>query len=488
MAPGTATWLKAIKVLLIGMSMAALMLSGFTSGVLAQGAKQGQSPTKKADMLQRPTTELPAHPTKLANRPLPPKPEGSAAGKTGDDAKLIADEGPDGTLVVAGELIVDYQGNTSTAIKEKVRKGAEAQLEQELPKQHADVLSFPTLKHERNTQARQKGLAQKKQSLVRDPNVESVSYNYVAKPSYVPNDPYFTSGYQWDMGRIKAPAAWDRANGYGARVAVLDTGFDTSHPDLRSQIVWQWDFFNGDSNAAPDYQYPEHEHGTHVAGTVAAATNNGIGVAGTAPRAQILGAKVCGPLWSSADGKYEILCKNSAVIAALDYFASNASYSGIKAANLSLGGPGYSSNYEQAVNNAWNSGIVVVAAAGNEAQKGNPVEYPAAFKNAIAVAATNKSDYWANFSEVRDYVDVAAPGVSICSTVPVTNGSYQCGWQGTSMATPHVSGLAALLASEGLNNAWVRYRIEATATDLGPTGKDKWYGYGRINALRAVTW
>ena len=85
-------------------------------------------------------------------------------------------------------------------------------------------------------------------------------------------------------------------------------------------------------------------------------------------------------------------------------------------------------------------------------------------------------------------MDVSAPGVSICSTVPGADGYYQCGWDGTSMATPHVSGLAALLASQGLNNSWVRYRIEATATDLGPAGKDAWYGYGRMNALRAVSW
>lgn len=152
-----------------------------------------------------------------------------------------------------------------------------------------------------------------------------------------------------------------------------------------------------------------------------------------------------------------------------------------------MGGPNayYPSQYEQSVNYAWNNGIVVVVSAGNNAQKGNPVEYPAAFPRAIAVAATNSNDYWANFSNVKSYVDVAAPGVNILSTTPGGRFAYM---NGTSMAAPHVTGLAALLASRGLNKEWIRYQIESTATDLGSAGWDPYYGYGRINAQRAVTW
>lgn len=484
MTVGTKTLLKAMRALLFGVALAALLLSGFTSGVSAQEARQGQPSTKQLDLPVHPTTELPAHPTKLKEKPLPPKPKGSAGG-SGHDAKLIADEGPNGTLVVAGELIVSYKADASATVMEKARESVAAHLDQELPKRDSEVLSFPEVRNAPNKEARQKGLEQKKQALERHPDVESVSYNYVAEPSYVPNDPAYTAGYQWDISRIKAPAAWDRANGSGSRVAVLDTGFDTSHPDLRGQIVWQWDFFGGDSNAAPDYGWAGHEHGTHVAGTVAAATNNGTGVAGTAPRAQIFAAKVCGPMWSSKDGQYKVLCDSQAVVNALDYFARYASTSSIKAANLSLGGPGYWAEYERAVNNAWNSGIVVVAAAGNEAQKGNPVIYPAAFQRAIAVANTNSNDYWSSTSSYGSYVDVAAPGSNIWSTYPGGKYGYM---SGTSMAAPHVAGLAALLGSQGLNKDWIRYRIEATATDLGTAGKDQFYGYGRINAQAAVTW
>ena len=199
-----------------------------------------------------------------------------------------------------------------------------ARLAEDLSKIDAEVLPFPEVKDERNKEARQNAIKQKKQALERDPNIQSVSYDYLRETSFVPNDPYFTGGYQWDLRRIGATGAWDKAYG-GARVAVLDTGIDTGHPDIRNKVAWQWNFFYGDSVANVDYGHYASGHGTHVAGTVGASTNNGYGVAGTAPGSQIIAAKVCGP-WRVGNTEDDvngvaIRCPDDVVMSALNYFA-----------------------------------------------------------------------------------------------------------------------------------------------------------------------
>ena len=158
---------------------------------------------------------------------------------------------------------------------------------------------------------------------------------------------------------------------------------------------------------------------------------------------------------------------------------------GAKAINLSLGSYSPSRIEEHAVNYAWQHGVVVVAAAGNE-DTDRP-SYPAAYDKVISVAATNGADARADFSNYGTTVDVAAPGVNILSTVPVsTVPSGYVAWQGTSMASPHVAGLAGLLAAQGRSAPEIRKRIEKTAVDLGADGKDKYFGWGRIDAQRAV--
>ncbi len=168
--------------------------------------------------------------------------------------------------------------------------------------------------------------------------------------------------------------------------------------------------------------------------------------------------------------------------------------------NLSLGSPNKAPVLENAVNFAWNRGAVVVASAGNDFQNGNPLNYPATYPKAIAVAAVNRANTHSNFSNVHPYVDVAAPGGSttfgtdpfedmILAPIPIAFGPG-CGGDpdcydfhaGTSQAAAYVSGVAALLDSRGLTNAQIRRRIEATATDLGPAGRDNAYGRGLVNA------
>ncbi len=228
-----------------------------------------------------------------------------------------------------------------------------------------------------------------------------------------------------------------------------------------------WNFALNNNAVADDYG-----HGTHVAGIAAARINNGIGIAGMAGGATIMPVKVFFPP-PNVLGTYEDLIR--AIIYATD--------NGARVINMSLGATSYSRGEEAAVDYAWNHGVVVVAAAGNTGR--NTYHYPAAHRNAIAVAATDAYDNRAGFSTYGDFVDVAAPGVNVLSTL--MSGGYG-GMSGTSMATPHVAGLAALLFSLNpqLTNAQVRELIEQNVDDLGAAGWDPYFGNGRINARKAL--
>jgi subtilisin family serine protease len=313
-----------------------------------------------------------------------------------------------------------------------------------------------------------------------DPNVLYAEPDYIARAQpTIPNDPYY--GSQWGLPQIGAPLAWDMTTGSSAVIiAIVDTGIYLEHEDFNFNCAGKltaarWNFVAG--NAYPD---DDNGHGTHVAGIAAACGNNGIGVAGVAWGARLMPVKV---LDSGGNGYY------SDVAAGITYAVNN----GAKVVNLSLGGLSDDYTLASAVQYAHDHGVLVVAAAGNCAQDGyqcsylyNPIMYPAAYPAVLAVAATDSGDNWASFSEYQPYVGVAAPGVSIYSTL--RGGGYGP-MTGTSMATPHVSGLAALLWSlaPALTVDQVESIIESTADDLGAPGKDDYFGYGRINAGRALS-
>jgi len=289
------------------------------------------------------------------------------------------------------------------------------------------------------------------------PGVQFAEPDATAEATDVPNDPSYSA--QWALAKIDAPDAWTTDHGSSnVVVAVVDTGVSLSHPDLASKIVGSVNF---SSSATAD---DANGHGSHVAGIIAAATNNGIGVAGLGWNTDILDVKA---LDDGGSGLY------SNIINGITWAADH----GANVINLSLGGTMNSAAMESAVDYAWSKGAVVVAAAGNSAS--SAPFYPAYYANAIAVAATTDLDKLASFSDYGDWVDVAAPGISIYSTVP---GGYQY-MSGTSMAAPYVSGLAALLFAEGLTNDQVRSRIQTTADNIGVAG----IGSGRIDAYRAVT-
>jgi len=280
----------------------------------------------------------------------------------------------------------------------------------------------------------------------------------------VPNDPDWN--LQWGPQKIEADYAWDTTIGDpSVLVAVIDTGIDYDHPDLAANYVsLGYDWVNMDPNPMDD-----NGHGTHCAGIVAAELNNGIGIAGVA-QVSIMAEKGL----DSYGGGYEDDLAN-ALIHAVDQ--------GADILSNSWGGYGESELIYEAVRYAYDSRVLIVAAAGNEATSNKL--YPAAYDEVIAVTATDQGDNPAAFTNFGDWVEVAAPGVNIYSTIWDNAYAYK---SGTSMSTPHVSGTAALIWSQfpSMSRDWVRAQLRFTADDLGDPGFDKYYGYGRINARKAV--
>ncbi|HVL38452.1 MAG TPA: S8 family peptidase, partial [Fimbriimonadaceae bacterium] len=292
------------------------------------------------------------------------------------------------------------------------------------------------------------------------PGVEYAEPNYIAHAQFTPNDISFNS--QWGPKKIQAPQAWEVIQGSpDVIVAILDTGVDLSHPDLLPKLTIGWDFVNNDAWADDD-----HGHGTHCAGIAAAGTNNAIGVAGIGFNSRIMPVKVLG---SNGSGSYAY------IVAGIRYAADN----GAKVISLSLGGQSTSYALEDAVNYAWSKGAIVVAAAGN-ANSTTP-HYPAAYTNAIAVGASESNDARASYSNYGSWVDVAAPGSSILST---TRGGGYGYMSGTSMATPHVAGQAALVWSHygaSTSVSMIRQRIEGHTDPIG-----SWIKYGRVNVYKSI--
>ena len=322
------------------------------------------------------------------------------------------------------------------------------------------------------------------------------------------SDPYRSR--QWGLDNIRAEQAWTLSDGSGALVAVVDTGVDLDHPDLAANLVSypDADMVEPDGTCTrnkrvrtctQDGAQDANGHGTHVAGIVAAVTDNGIGVAGTAPGAKVLPVRVLDAGGSGTTDE---------VAAGIRYAADK----GAHVINLSLG---FLSGLDQvvklvgalepvysAIDYAWAKGSVVVVAAGNDSV-GLCAE-PSAHPRAVCVGATDRDDarsFYSNGDATMTSTYLVAPGGhaltcagDILSTYLRSEPKSACsgidqGYEylaGTSMATPHVAGVAALLAAQGLTNTEIVRRLTSTADDLGLSGRDPVYGYGRINAARAV--
>jgi len=307
----------------------------------------------------------------------------------------------------------------------------------------------------------------------------------------VPNDTYFS--YQWHHSLMKSTSAWDLGKGTGVVVAVVDSGVAyrtsvgyTRAPDLSGTLFKSgWDFVNGDP-----YPDDDNGHGTHMAGCIAQTTNNYLGVAGVAYGATIMPVKVM-----DSSGSVSIADEVDGI-----YFAVN---NGAHIINLSLGGEGESASEEAAINYAVNSGVVVICSAGNSGS--NTPEYPASYHQSISVSAVRYDRTRPAYSNYGVEIDICAPGGDI--TVDQNydyfgdgilqqthNGSnlntfYYYFMEGTSPATALVSGVAALIigkSSTTISPAQVRANLTTTATDLGATGWDQYYGWGLVNAYNAI--
>ena len=280
------------------------------------------------------------------------------------------------------------------------------------------------------------------------------------------NDPLLAQ--QWGIFAIGADRVWATTTGIGVIVAVVDSG-SGPHPDLAENLLPGRSFF-GLVESQDGSDIDASGHGTHVAGIIASAANNGIGGSGVAPNAQLLPIKV---LDQAGQGDARD------VAAGVRYAADN----GAKVINLSLGGATESSSLTQAITYANDKGALVVAAAGNGGANDKP-KWPASLDLTLAVTAVDQSNGATSFDQRGEYIDIAAPGTGIVSTV---KGDYGAS-SGTSMAAGFVAGAAALLfaAEPRVTNTQVRDILLRTATDIGEPGRDLTFGVGLINMVAAL--
>jgi serine protease len=376
--------------------------------------------------------------------------------------------------------------------------------------------------------------------LSRQPEIEWAHPNYFYRFQSVPNDPSYSR--QWNLDLINMPSAWDitGTRSGGVTVAVIDSGVTTTNA---SQVFPLWTgtriaFFSIPFRQNPDIGATRYGtsrdfvfwagpvldmdgHGTHVAGTVLQETNNGLALAGVASHARLMALKACFSYWDLrilvsffgipgfVDPNNGGGCDTAAAVAAIRYAADN----GAQILNLSIGGPFPAPAYLDAIQYAVQRGVFIAIAGGNEFEEGNPISYPAAYAamvdGAMSVAAVNRSRGRASYSNTGSHIEIAAPGGDVRDggatgviyqaglfdpdfdpfnvVVPRFDRYYDQPKQGTSMASPHVAGVAALLYAQGITNpAAIEAAIRRFAVDLGPQGRDNEYGFGLIDARAAL--
>lgn len=283
---------------------------------------------------------------------------------------------------------------------------------------------------------------------------------------FVPNDSLYRQ-YQWNLPTIETEQGWRVSRGaQNVVIAVLDTGVQLNHPDLRGKLLRGTNLVHAGAPAEDDVG-----HGTHVTGIIAANVNNNEGVAGLSWYNKVMPVKV---LDNSGTGSTYTVAEG--IIWATDH--------GAKVINMSLGNYAKADFLHDAVKYAADHDVVLISASGND--NTNRPGYPAAYPEVLAVASTNEDGTRSSFSNYGDYIDVAAPGASIASTYP---GSGYAALSGTSMASPHVAALAGLIRSINphLTNVQVMNIIRGTALDLGEKGKDRYFGYGQIDVAKALS-
>jgi subtilisin family serine protease len=307
-----------------------------------------------------------------------------------------------------------------------------------------------------------------------DPAVELASLNYTRHISSVPNDEYYGTDQKNYFNTIRMPQAWDLSKSTGTgTVAVLDTGVDAGHPDLAGHLL---PGFNAVSSTRPT-PVDDNGHGTMTLGIIAAAANNGIGVAGVGWNAKAMPVKV---LDANGDG-YDV-----DIVQGLDWAVAH----GTKVVNMSFGGTADNPVLHDAIKRAYAAGVTMSVAAGNDGN--DTLQYPGSYPEVLAVAATDAGGKLTDFSSYGDWVDIAAPGVDILSTGvrSMTPPDYVPYWYctGTSCSAPIVTGVAAMMKNKypTYTPAQIMQLLKALARDAGPRGTDPYYGAGILDAYAAL--
>lgn len=279
----------------------------------------------------------------------------------------------------------------------------------------------------------------------------------------------------WGISRIGSRLVNAMGNtGKGIKIGILDTGIDYNHEDLKGNYRGGYNFVGNNDNPMDD-----NGHGTHVAGIVAAEDND-VGVVGVAPQAYLYSVKVLA---------FDSTGSTSDIVSGLDWSVDN----NMQIINMSLGSDKDSISVRRAIGNTYNAGILIVAAAGNSGNangSGDNIDYPSRYNGVVSVGATDINDNRARFSSTGHELELSAPGINILSTL---NGNKYGTLSGTSMSSPHVAGVAALIKSTetGITNSRVRIRMQMTAQNMskvtrGFSAKD-WYGYGLVDAVRSAS-
>ncbi len=354
---------------------------------------------------------------------------------------------------VPGELLVQPKAWAGEAQVQAALKKHGAEVKKEIEQIKVKLISVPD-----------NALDKIRSAMSKNPVFSFVEPNYLAKPVYTPNDDRYPD--QWHLPDISAPSGWDLSFGDSeVPIAIIDSGVDPDHPDLSNKLMTGHNFIDDTTDTADGYG-----HGTGVAGSSAAMSDNVTGVAGIAWQNPIMPLMV---LNSDGTASY------SDIAEAITYAVDN----GARVMNISLSGSSSSYTLQNAVDYAWNNGAVIVASAGNDST--DTPYYPAACEHAVAVSATDSSSQLAYFSNYGSWIDVCAPGVSILTT---NNSGGYGDRSGTSFSSPITAGVVALMvsANPSLSNSQVVQLLQESADDLGERGFDTSFGHGKVNVYAAV--
>lgn len=354
---------------------------------------------------------------------------------------------------VPDELLIQFYAGVSKDISDEVLRGQGVSEADEIQSIRVKRIKVP-----------EQALEQVMAALAKNKHVKFVEKNYIADPVAIPNDPSFP--VQWHLSKIFAPQGWDVSTGQSlVKIGIADSGVDPAHPDLASKLLPGYNFYDNNTDTQDVYG-----HGTQVAGSAAAIGNNGVGISGVAWNNGIV------PLRVTDTSGYAY---SSTMANAVTYCADH----GIRVVNLSFAGTSSSATVQTAIDYAWKKGTIVFAAAGNSAS--SVTNYPAGYNNVVAVSATTSTDTRASFSNYGSWITVAAPGSGIYTT---SRGGGYASVSGTSFASPITAAVGALVLSvnQSLTAQQVVDIIKQSADDLGTSGFDQDFGYGRVNVAKAL--